>query len=101
MNWCGIPGARAETCGNLTPDLAIAAGLIVQTPFKHSQDNVIITYYEPLNFRRLAFGQPNTICLPSVAHTSGQAGQDGMNGTVKARINVEHELTEIRKPCRA
>ena len=56
MNWCGIIGARAETCGDFTPDLAVAAGLIIQAPLKHTKNNVIVADYEALNFGGLAFG---------------------------------------------
>jgi hypothetical protein len=100
MDWCGIVGTRAETCGDFTPDLTIAARLIVEAPFKHTQDNVIVAYYEPLYFSRLALSQSKTIGLPLVTHTSGQAGQDGMNDTIQTLVNVEHKLAEIRKASR-
>lgn len=101
MNWRGTVGTRAETCGYFTPDLAIATGPIVEAPFKHSQDYVIVAYYEPLHLSSLAFGQPGANGLPLVTHASGQAGQDGVDASVQTRINVEYEFTEIRQASRS
>jgi hypothetical protein len=97
----GVLGAGAKPRCYFAPDLTITAGLIVEAPFKHSQDNVIVARYEPLHFSRLAFSQPNTIGLPLITRTGGQAGQDGMNDAIQARVDIEHELTEIGKASRA
>jgi len=101
MNWCGVLGAGAKPRCYFAPDLTIAAGLIVEAPFKHSENNVIVACYESLHFSRLAFSQPSTIGLPLVARPNGYAGQDGMNDTIQTLVDVEHELTEIGKASRA
>ncbi|CDX30650.1 hypothetical protein MPLSOD_130102 [Mesorhizobium sp. SOD10] len=101
MDWCRIVGTGAETRSDFTPDLAVAAGPIVKTAFKHAQDNVIVADNEPLNFSRLAFGQARTIDLPLVTHASWQTDQDGMHAGVQTRVHVDYEFTKIRESCRS
>ncbi len=88
---------RAKAASYLFPDAAITACLIIQSPFEHSEHDIIVPDEKPLYFRRLAVCQAGTINLPAIACHVRHIGENIVDAWIQRGIHVEDEFPEVRQ----
>lgn len=91
--------APTQKVGDLSPDAAIAACLVIQSAFKHPEDDIVVARNKTLYLGRLAFSQASATCAPKVARVARQSVKHRVHRCVECLINVEDELPEIGQ-CR-
>jgi hypothetical protein len=70
--------APTQAICDFPPDTTISARLIIETPFKHAEDDVVVSCDKASHFRTLAISQAFAIRLPLVADISRQAREHSM-----------------------
>ncbi len=74
--------------------------LIVQPPFKHTQDNIVIAADEAPHFGGLTIGQFAIDGLPLIGSALREIGQHGVCRGIELAVDVEDEMSEVGKSSR-
>ena len=97
MDWRRCCTAGTQTSSNDAPNSAIAACLIIETPFQHPKDHIIVTNYELPNLSSLSIGQSGCVGFPLIANPARYALKHLKRARVERLIDIENQATEIRE----